>query len=819
MDHLPPPIGHEGHERVHFYASLLIDEYQPQDFFTLPHRYGHDFQDLLEEGLTEPMEENRANEFLQSWLWFALLAQVIGSKVYRKDFQRSDDTIGTNQLNAYISNWIDREKEAAEDSNEHLRTTRNVRASMALQVAQRFISKHCAHDPLDRDDRSRIQSNFGSECPYVGCSVDLRFDIKLTLSIAILGETLQHARPFRPSSLNDRVEFHHEPDTQEDHWGYSRYCRKSLQANLWCPFAIRRIESRRHGVANIYLVCKMKPPKPDLNHAACTIWGCEAPIQAQTALHMGGCGGKCKTSKIDEANLVEWISQDKTPLILWTEARGMECSAFDLKERRVTFIALTHSWEDGLIDSGKDARNKNDRCMHSCQVERLQLTCNRILKDPHLHGSKEIYLWIDVLCVPREASVRGRAINQMKIIYSRAAKVLVWDRGLLQTRKICSPIEMNTRIRMSKWAQRLWTLQEAILAEDLHIQFSDDTVSVKELEKAAEEAQKDINHPFHHVWKAGQPFSTAVWRLRQPQEKYRVQLAWEAVQFRLVTDPRDEAIILANVLKLDVTRLEQIGYTPKEIAQESHDVVADKRMRTFLDMLDEHPDLGIPSGIIFLPPPKLPIDGYGWAPRTWLTKQARSSPLMRPLRQAGSIMKKGFLVEFPGLLLHCPHESLENETLWVPVQQGLHKWYKIVTDRGSKGQDFKDFWKTYVCTASEPSIIMSTHTIRDRWEIGVLVHTKGLLTKGEVRWVEILCRVWIRLETNTNVIRKQGDLFREKGDAVLFGDRLRSQKWCIDGAVKLEATLAPGVPQFTAMGQKRRRTLNDGEMAAGLGKI
>ena len=89
---------------------------------------------------------------------------------------------------------------------------------------------------------------------------------------------------------------------------------------------------------------------------------------------------------------------------------------------------------------------------------------------------------------------------------------------------------------------------------------------------------------------------------------------------------------------------------------------------------------------------------------------------------------------------------------------------------------------------------MSTHTIRDRWEIGFLVHTKGLLTKGEVRWIQILCRVWVRPETNTDVIRKQGDLFREKEDAVFFGDRLRSQEWCIDGAIEPEATLASDGP-------------------------
>ncbi len=812
MDHLPPLIDHEGQERVHFYASLRKDEYEPQDFFTLPQQYGFsDFQKLCEEGLGE-MEDDRANEFVQSWLWFGLLAQVTGSKVYRTDFHRSDDTIGTKQLNAYISKWLDQEKRATESSKGHLQTSRNVRASIALEVARRFICKHCAHDNLDREDRSRVQRQ--SECPYVDCKVDTRLDIKLTLSVAILGETLQLARPVVPSGPDNRLKFHHGPNTQEVHWGYSRYCRIEFRKNGWCPFAIRRIESRRHGVTSIYLVCKMKPPRPDSNHSECTTWGCVVQRQPQSALHMGGCGGKCNINKIPEAQLVEWISQDKTPLIRWTEGHGMMSTAYDLnKEKDIVFVALTHSWEDGLIESGKDARNKNDRCMHSCQVERTQLTCNRLLKDKHINGSREIYLWVDVLCVPREASIKGRAINQMKVIFSKAVKVLVWDRNLLQSRKTNSPIEMNTRIRMSNWSQRLWTLQEAILAEDLHIQFQDDTVSVKELKEARDEARDEIDHPFHHVWKAGEPFSSAVWKLRQPNEKYRVQRTWEAVQFREVSDPMDETIILANVLKLDVTRLEQIGDTPEKSVQETPEAIADKRMKVFLDMLEENPDLGIPSGIIFLPLSKLPIDGYGWAPRTWLTRQARSSPLIRPLRQAGSIMKKGFLVEFPGLLLHCPQESSENETFWVPVQQGLHKWYRIVADRGGKGQDFNDFWKTYVCTASDPSIIMSTHTIRDRWEIGVLVHTKGVLTKGEVRWVQILCRVWIRLETNPNVIGKQGDLFREKGDAVIFGERLKAQKWCIDGAVEPEPTLVSDMPGSSTESRKRRRTLNSDEAA------
>ena len=76
---------------------------------------------------------------------------------------------------------------------------------------------------------------------------------------------------------------------------------------------------------------------------------------------------------------------------------------------------------------------------------------------------------------------------------------------------------------------------------------------------------------------------------------------------------------------------------------------------------------------------------------------------------------------------------------------------------------------------------MSTNDPRERWEVGILVQRKGFLTKGEVRWVKILCRVWVRLETNTNVLRDLGTRFRQRSDAMIFGERLKSQQWCIDG--------------------------------------
>ena len=126
-------------------------------------------------------------------------------------------------------------------------------------------------------------------------------------------------------------------------------------------------------------------------------------------------------------------------------------------------------------------------------------------------------------------------------------------------------------------------------------------------------------------------------------------------------------------------------------------MIAAKRMVKLLEMLDREPDLGIPSGTLFLPPPTLALKGYGWAPRTWLSKQAHAYPLMRPQRLAGSMMKQGFLVEFPGLVLYCSNVPPEHEKFWIPVQQGLHKWYTVAADKGGKSESFKEFWENQVC--------------------------------------------------------------------------------------------------------------------------
>jgi hypothetical protein len=211
-----------------------------------------------------------------------------------------------------------------------------------------------------------------------------------------------------------------------------------------------------------------------------------------------------------------------------------------------------------------------------------------------------------VLCLPRQPTAYQIALSQTKDIFRKADAVLVWDRDLLQRQKTADKdmIEMNMRLRTGEWSKRLWTFQEAALLEmhRLHIPFSkNNTVSVAELLHARNKARDDSYDDYHYIWKAGHPFSSPVWKLRTETE-FRVQRAWESVQFRLLSHIEDEAIVLAIVFGLDVGKLWTIGKEGEEAK-----IVAAKRMVKLLDMIDSTPGLGIPSGIIFLPTPKLRI--------------------------------------------------------------------------------------------------------------------------------------------------------------------------------------------------------------------
>jgi hypothetical protein len=103
--------------------------------------------------------------------------------------------------------------------------------------------------------------------------------------------------------------------------------------------------------------------------------------------------------------------------------------------------------------------------MPLCILRMIQQRVNAVYED----GQEPVLFWVDTICVPTTNKIP--ALEAMLQTYQNADTVLVLDASLDCVSEQVSPQEMLLRIRTSPWMQRLWTLQEAWVANDLAFQF------------------------------------------------------------------------------------------------------------------------------------------------------------------------------------------------------------------------------------------------------------------------------------------------------------------------------------------------------------
>lgn len=72
------------------------------------------------------------------------------------------------------------------------------------------------------------------------------------------------------------------------------------------------------------------------------------------------------------------------------------------------------------------------------------------------------------------------------------------------------------------------------------------------------------------------------------------------MQFRTLSQPKDETIILACILRLDIAAIEAISTLPGQQSMNAKNLTV-RRIAKYLDLLTKTPGLGVPPGIIFLP--------------------------------------------------------------------------------------------------------------------------------------------------------------------------------------------------------------------------
>jgi hypothetical protein len=178
-----------------------------------------------------------------------------------------------------------------------------------------------------------------------------------------------------------------------------------------------------------------------------------------------------------------------------------------------------------------------------------------------------------------------------------------------------------------------------------------------------------------------------------------------------------------------------------------------------------------------------------------MRKQNRefAEPLFVRDQKLSFLTRSGLHVQYPAIQLH-PGKKLVESRFWIPTARNLTKWYRIEYIPGDAlPHSWEKIWELACNGEQLPAIIRSRFDRHDEPEMGLLVKGTGTRegerpssqasqSRGDVRWVNSLCRVWIHWETDHAIAQKLAEEFRYNIDQMTWGDTLEAdQRWVVDG--------------------------------------
>jgi hypothetical protein len=264
---------------------------------------------------------------------------------------------------------------------------------------------------------------------------------------------------------------------------------------------------------------------------------------------------------------------------------------------------------------GDGLGNPHENKLPVCQMRFLQSVVDGLYSEDGQNPAPHFW-WCDTLCIPiygEHRAYRTAAIRKMRQIYQEATKVVAVDATLLPISRNANILELYIRIKMSSWARRLWTLQEAIVATDIHIQFADGTRTLQDLASSMkQEGLRNDQYLYtRYSFLANTFFSPFI--QANIQDRYqRFMSLWKQLQWRATSHEGDEPVCLAATLGIDPGPILDI---PAEQPAE--------RMAKLYQLQKT-----IPYVALVQPPPRLELDGYRWAPATLLNcfRQQATNP-------------------------------------------------------------------------------------------------------------------------------------------------------------------------------------------------
>lgn len=262
--------------------------------------------------------------------------------------------------------------------------------------------------------------------------------------------------------------------------------------------------------------------------------------------------------------------------------------------------------------------NRQVNGLPMCQLSRLQTLVNDLYTTypevPPQSDTKSKHstrFWIDTLCVPlHDDECRMLAICGMTDIYALADRVLVLDSWILKGSRNDSILERSTRLVMSNWQRRLWTLSEAVLSKNLYIQFRDEPLHT---ERLLIESKDHYEHSAE-FYDDTPAFAIAksipiLWFDPNDAASQRFDALMYYIGQRATSWPSDETVCFSSLLALSPQSLLDV---PRD------DLVV--RMVKFSMMVGT-----FRQQMIFDSGPRCQAEGFGWAPASFLNKAGASA--------------------------------------------------------------------------------------------------------------------------------------------------------------------------------------------------
>ncbi|MCJ1358843.1 MAG: hypothetical protein MMC33_008843 [Icmadophila ericetorum] len=523
------------------------------------------------------LQISELERFLQTWLFFGLLQEMLDDIFDQDDFVRATHSklvLSTKNLPEKLRQWM---------SDPNLDQKRLTHLHRCLQMTLVALVA----------------------TPRV-------FDTKLKIGIAATAEVISAALILAAGSRDIDTILLPPLGLWGDLDDPSPRVAEMEKRHGWCPaqasLTLRKFSSLQ---AKIYLSKITKPYKRGA-HDACSFEDCRAlQIDPLTYKSLHRHPGTCEDVEANQVEVVTALKDGKNALLdlKLNQASNRISVTIEAAQPNSWYIALSHVWADGL-------GNTKENSLPQCQLHHIYDLLTRFCTEESIEGGqKRPYLWLDTLCCPVDPEDKRLALAKLPEVYREASQVLVLDSSLTEIDyRHLQPIEVMSRVFSSGWIFRLWTLNEANLASKLWIQFRDGIIELGQVLNGLSAMTEPETYHFTSE------LVSEYGKLRIESFKQAGGELWyltEALKYRSVSEISDEPICVKALLRMEVDVVTGEEKLQPSANHEDRVRVRDERMaRLWEASVQGHPKM--PKTLIYHVGDRLTKPGVRWAPSTLL---------------------------------------------------------------------------------------------------------------------------------------------------------------------------------------------------------